>query len=89
MEIGTIIRIKTNINNYPKRDGYKWINTYYKLNEGEFEILDKDENICIFHGKYFLCLGSEYFITKRDTPHGFELLSMGYEITTEVPNNLK
>ncbi len=89
LEIGTIIRTKHQINNYPKRDGERFVYNYYKLFKGEFTISDGYGCEYKFNGFHFRCQGSDYWHYNYGTIAGLELLDKEYEIVEELPNDLK
>lgn len=81
MEIGTIIRIKYNINNYPEKDGYNWKYIDYELRDGKFELCERDgELIGKFDGKHFVVVKSEYYEGMVGSIYGLEILDKEYEI---------
>lgn len=89
IEIGTIIRTKHNVHNYPERDGYLWKYRYFKLSDGIFEVTDTDGFTSKFDGKHFICEGSDYWVNLKGVVFGLELLEGEYEIVNELPNDLK
>lgn len=89
MEVGTIIRTKHNVHNYPEKDGDKWQYIYYKLSEGEFEVNHPHDGLMgKFNGKHFVCLGSDYWVNMSGEVCGLELLDGEYEIINNVPVGL-
>ena len=89
MEIGTLIRTKHNIHNYPERDGYRWKYIYFKLCDGKFEINHQYDGLLgKFEGKHFVCQGSDYWVKMFGGIFGLELLEEQFEIVNELPDNL-
>ena len=90
MNTGTIIEIKTQIRNYPERDGERWESRYHQLMEGDFEVVDSDlDHLMKFNGQHFICLGDTYFGGTKGYISGFELLDDKFEIVPEAPKDLK
>lgn len=89
MEIGTIIRTKHNINNYPERDGDKWRYIYFQLCDGKFDVIHQHDGLIgKFEGKHFICRGSDYWVKMVGGVYGLELLENEFEIVNKLPINL-
>lgn len=89
MDIGTIVRTKHNVHNYPERDGNRWQYIYYQLYDGDFEISnDHDGLIGKFNGKHFICKGSDYWVNMSGQVIGLELLDGEFDIVETLPVGL-
>ena len=89
MDIGTIIKIKFNINNYPQKDGVNWQYTYFKLCNGKFAVYNPPDGLIgEFEGKHFICQGSTFYHNLKGMVYGLELLNKDFEIVKEIPKNI-
>ncbi len=84
MELGTIVRIRSNINNYPEKHGIRYEYGYYKLCFGSFKIGCEDCGEWEVEGNHFVCLGHTYFHGFKDSIAGVAILDDWYEIVKEV-----
>ena len=89
MKVGTIIRDRHNLKNYPERDGIHWSYSYYILCDGDFEVWGYKEYIARFKGLHFICQGSDYFHNTIGSISGLDLLEEWYEVVEEIPKDLK
>jgi hypothetical protein len=87
MEIGTIIRIRQNVHNYPEKDGNKYQYIYYQLVDGDFEVINNDIAYK-FNGRHFVCMGSDFFINMFGQIAGLELLDNEFEVIDTLPKGL-
>jgi len=89
MEIGTLIRTKHNIHNYPEIHGDRWGYIYYKLCDGYFEVNHHHDGLIgKFEGKHFVCQGSDYWHKTKGDIRGLEILQGYYEIIQQLPTDL-